>query len=200
MGKKILITGGIKSGKSQFALNIAREIEGAVPQLPSPLITTPDPAVPQPPSLLIATPDPSEKIFIATARSIDREMEDKIEKHKRERGSDFKTVEEAIHLGDVLKGINPSTAVIDCLTLWLSNLFFEVLEAEKLSEIENFIGALKEFSGNAIIVTNEVGWGIIPQDEISRMYQSELGILNHRTAQICDEVYMLISGIPLRIK
>jgi len=185
LGRKILITGGIKSGKSQFALNIAREIEGAIPQLHSPLITTPDPV---------------EKIFIATALPIDREMEDKIEKHKRERGSDFKTVEEAIHLGDVFKGINPSTAVIDCLTLWLSNLFFETSEAERESEIESFIKVLKEFEGNAIIVTNEVGWGIIPQDEISRMYQSELGILNQRTAQICDEVYMLISGIPLRIK
>lgn len=170
MGKKILITGGIKSGKSRFALNLAREIEEA------------------------------EKIFIATARPIDREMQDKIEKHKRERGSDFKTVEEAIHLGAVLKEINQSTAIIDCLTLWLSNLFFEVSETEKLSEIENFIGELSKFGGNAIIVTNEVGCGIIPQGEISRMYQGELGILNQKLAQICDEVYVIISGIPLKIK
>ena len=170
MGKKILITGGVKSGKSRFALKIAREIEKG------------------------------EKIFIATARPIDEEMEDKIEKHEKERGSDFQTVEEPIHLGDTLKKINQSTVVIDCLTLWLSNLFFEVRESEKLFEIESFIQALKEFGGNIIIVTNEVGWGIIPESETSRNYQAELGRLNQEVAEICDVVYVLISGIPSKIK
>ena len=170
MGKKILITGGVKSGKSRFALKIAREIEK------------------------------EEKIFIATARPIDEEMEDKIEKHKKERGNYFQTVEEPIHLGDTLKKINQSTVVIDCLTLWLSNLFFEVRESEKLFEIESFIQALKEFGGNIIIVTNEVGWGIIPESETSRNYQAELGRLNQEVAEICDEVYVLISGIPSKIK
>jgi adenosylcobinamide kinase/adenosylcobinamide-phosphate guanylyltransferase len=170
LARKILITGGIKSGKSRFALQLTRDIETG------------------------------EKIFIATARPIDREMEDKIEKHKKERGGDLKTVEAPIHLGDVLRAINPSTAVIDCLTLWLSNLFFEVNEEEKLREIEGLIGAVKEFTANVIIVTNEVGWGIIPGDEISRKYQSELGKLNQRVAEMCDEAYVMISGIPLRIK
>ncbi len=170
MGKKILITGGIKSGKSRFALKIAREIEKG------------------------------EKIFIATARPIDKEMEDKIATHKKVRGIDFQTVEEPIHLGAILKKINPSTVVIDCITLWLSNLLFELRESEKLFEIESFIGALKEFMGNAIIVTNEVGWGIIPADEISRRYQAELGSLNQEVCEICDEVYVLISGIPLKVK
>ncbi|HZX14540.1 MAG TPA: bifunctional adenosylcobinamide kinase/adenosylcobinamide-phosphate guanylyltransferase [Thermodesulfobacteriota bacterium] len=170
MGEKILITGGVKSGKSRFALKIAREIEKG------------------------------EKIFIATARPIDEEMEDKIEKHEKERGSDFQTVEEPIHLGDILTKINQSTVVIDCLTLWLSNLFFEVRESEKLFEIESFIQALKEFGGNIIIVTNEVGWGIIPESETSRNYQAELGRLNQEVAEICDVVYVLISGIPSKIK
>ena len=170
MGEKILITGGVKSGKSRFALKIAREIEK------------------------------EEKIFIATARPIDEEMEDKIEKHEKERGSDFQTVEEPIHLGDILTKINQSTVVIDCLTLWLSNLFFEVRESEKLFEIESFIQALKEFGGNIIIVTNEVGWGIIPESETSRNYQAELGRLNQEVAEICDVVYVLISGIPSKIK
>ena len=170
MGKKILITGGIKSGKSRFALKIAREIEKG------------------------------EKIFIATARPIDKEMEDKIATHKKVRGSDFQTVEEPIHLGAILKKINQSTVVIDCITLWLSNLFFELGQSEKLQEINIFIGALNEFKGNLIIITNEVGWGIIPADEISRRYQTELGSLNQRLGEICDEVYVLISGIPLKIK
>jgi len=171
LGKKILITGGIKSGKSRFALQIAREIEKG------------------------------EKIFIATARPIDREMEDKIGRHRKERKSDFKTMEVPIRLGEALKEVNPSsTAVIDCLTLWLSNLFFEVKGEDKTREIESFIRALGEFGGNVIIVSNEVGWGIIPGEEISRRYESELGSLNQKVAQVCDEVYVLISGVPLRIK
>ena len=170
MGKKILITGGIKSGKSRFALKIAREIEKG------------------------------EKIFIATARPIDKEMEDKIATHKKVRGSDFQTVEEPIHLGAILRKINQSTVVIDCSTLWLSNLFFELVESEKSDEKESFIQALKEFGGNIIIATNEVGWGIIPADETSRNYQAELGRLNQEVAENCDEVYILISGIPLKIK
>lgn len=170
MEKKILITGGVKSGKSSYALRLAREI------------------------------DKEEKLFIATARPIDAEMRDKIENHKRERGSNFKTIEAPIRLGDALSEFNSSTVIIDCLTLWLSNLFYEVKKKEKPREIESFIGALKEFRGNAIIVTNEVGWGIIPGDEISRKYQSDLGSLNQKVAEVCDEVYVMISGIPLRIK
>lgn len=170
MEKKILITGGVKSGKSSYALRLAREI------------------------------DKEEKLFIATARPIDAEMRDKIENHKRERGSNFKTIEAPIRLGDALSEFNSSTVIIDCLTLWLSNLFYEVKKEEKPREIESFIGALKEFRGNAIIVTNEVGWGIIPGDEISRKYQSDLGSLNQKVAEVCDEVYVMISGIPLRIK
>ncbi|MBI2487773.1 MAG: bifunctional adenosylcobinamide kinase/adenosylcobinamide-phosphate guanylyltransferase [Deltaproteobacteria bacterium] len=166
----MLITGGVKSGKSSYALRLAREI------------------------------DKEEKLFIATARPIDAEMRDKIENHKRERGSNFKTIEAPIRLGDALSEFNSSTVIIDCLTLWLSNLFYEVKKKEKPREIESFIGALKEFRGNAIIVTNEVGWGIIPGDEISRKYQSDLGSLNQKVAEVCDEVYVMISGIPLRIK
>lgn len=170
MGKKVLITGGVKSGKSSYALQLAKEMEKG------------------------------EKIFMATARPIDEEMEHKINKHKKERGSDFKTIEAPIRLGDTLSAFSSSTVIIDCLTLWLSNLFYEVREEEKSREIESFMGALKEFRGNAIIVTNEVGWGIIPGDEISRKYQSELGSVNQKVAEVCDGVYVMISGIPLRIK
>jgi len=170
LGKKILITGGIKSGKSRFALKLAREMGNG------------------------------EKIFIATARPIDEDMEKKIEKHKEERGIDFKTIEAPIHLGNALSEVRHSTVVIDCFTLWLSNLFFELKEEEKLRETDSFIEALNNFQGNVIIVTNEVGLGIIPADEISRRYQSELGSLNQRVAEICDEVYVLISGLPLRVK
>jgi adenosylcobinamide kinase/adenosylcobinamide-phosphate guanylyltransferase len=170
LGKKILITGGIKSGKSAFALELARKIERGA------------------------------KFFIATARRIDREMEEKIERHQKERGSHFRTKEAPIHLGNALREVKHSTAVIDCLTLWLSNLFFELKEEEKLREVESLIEELNKYVGNAIIVTNEVGWGIIPADEISRSYQSELGSLNQRIAEICDEVYVLISGIALKVK
>lgn len=170
MARKILVTGGIKSGKSRIALKLASDIESG------------------------------EKFFIATARAIDPEMQEKIAKHKGERGNDFRTQEEPIHLGAALRRIDPSTAVVDCLTLWVSNLLFELSEEEKLSAIEDFFAALREASGSIIIVTNEVGWGIIPSDEVSRQYQNELGTLNQQVAQVCDEVYVMFSGIRMRIK
>jgi len=168
--KKVLITGGIKSGKSRFALKLAGEM------------------------------DKEEKLFIATARPFDMEMQEKIEKHKRERGRDYKTLEEPIKIGAELKKSSPSTTVIDCLTLWLSNLIFETKETEKEKEIKEFIEVLEQFEGNLVIVTNEVGSGIISSNEVSRSYQSELGRINQDVAQICDNVYMLVSGIPLKIK
>jgi len=170
LARKILITGGIKSGKSKLALQLAKQVGDG------------------------------EKFFVATARAIDDEMRGKIEKHRTDRGEGFKTIEEPLALGDILKQFLSSTVVIDCLTLWLSNLFFEIGEEKKKREIENFVNALKEFRGNLIIVSNEVGWGLIPGDEISRRYQSELGSLNQVVAEMCDEAYVLISGNALKIK
>jgi adenosylcobinamide kinase/adenosylcobinamide-phosphate guanylyltransferase len=167
--RKILITGGVKSGKSRFALEMARKLG-------------------------------EKTLFIATARPIDAEIREKIERHKKERGKEFITIEEPIKLAKVLKEATHLTAVIDCITLWLSNLFFELPDDQREKEIKDFIETAREFKGYIITVSNEVGWGIIPENRLSRLYQEELGMVNQKIASICNEVYLLVSGIPLRLK
>lgn len=169
MVKKVLVTGGIKSGKSSYALELADQYKG-------------------------------EKTFLATARAFDTEMAEKIEKHKAERSDDFNTVEEPIEIGKIVSAIDAKLLVLDCVTIWLSNLFFEKEPEQRKNCIEEFLQSIKNSSSDLIIVTNEVGGGIIPENKMSREYQSELGKLNQRIAKLCDEVYLLVSGVPLKIK
>ncbi len=168
MAKKILVTGGIKSGKSSFALELARKHEG-------------------------------QKTFLATAKAFDKEMEEKIKRHRAERGNDFVTLEEHLRIGKVLENNYP-VLLIDCITIWLSNLYFESNEEEIENYKTKFLENLSKYNGELIVVTNEVGGGIIPENSLSRKYQSELGKLNQKIAAICDEVYLLVSGIPMKIK
>lgn len=160
---KILITGGIKSGKSSLALRLALERFG------------------------------EPRCFLATAEAPDEEMSRRIENHRRERGGRFVTVEEPIRIDRVLA----DNVLLDCVTLWMNNLFFKGLEDE-------WEGILSRFSsrpaGNTIFVTNEVGWGNIPLDAATRRYNEYLGRANTFLAARCDEVYCVMAGIPLRLK
>ncbi len=169
MAKKILITGGIKSGKSSYALELADKYEG-------------------------------EKTFLATARAFDNEMAEKIKRHKAERSDDYKTIEEPVKVGKIISKINTPLLIIDCITIWLSNLYFETEEEQRNFLINDFFENLNKYKGDLIVVTNEVGGGIIPENKMSRNYQSVLGKLNQRIAAVSDEVYVLISGVPMKIK
>ena len=169
MAKKILITGGIKSGKSRYALELADKYEG-------------------------------EKTFLATARAFDNEMAEKIKRHKAERSDDYKTIEEPVKVGKKISKVNTPLLLIDCITIWLSNLYFETDEEQRDFQISEFFENLHNYKGDLIVVTNEVGGGIIPENKMSRNYQSVLGKLNQRIAAVSDEVYVLISGVPMKIK
>ena len=169
MVKNILVTGGIKSGKSSYALELADKYKG-------------------------------EKIFLATARAFDDEMAEKIERHKAERSDSYKTIEEPIKIGKIISEVSSTLLVIDCITIWLSNLFFETEPEQRNIYVNEFLESIKNFNGEIIIVTNEVGSGIIPENKISREYQSELGKLNQEIAKLCDEVYLLVSGVAVKIK
>lgn len=161
----ILITGGIKSGKSSQALKLAMKYE--------------------------------KRAFIATAEPIDDEMRKRIEKHKLKRGNLFDTYEEPVYVPKVLKDISPKydTIVLECITTYLGNLFHYDFDIELLiGELLNTI------SGKEIIVTNEVGLGVIPTNELSRRYVDTLGELNARLASMADEVYFMVSGLKMRIK
>jgi len=162
---KILITGGIKSGKSSLALKIASNFEG-------------------------------KKVFVATAEPFDSEMKDRIERHRRERGSEFLTIEEPLYLNRVLKKLNCSVAVVDCLTVWCGNL----MHYGRLDLIDDFIEAFKSLDYNIVVITNEVGLGVVPSNRLSREYIERLGLLNQKIASISDIVIFMVSGQPLFLK
>jgi adenosylcobinamide kinase/adenosylcobinamide-phosphate guanylyltransferase len=173
MAKITLLTGGVRSGKSSFALSLAKQYKG-------------------------------KKAFIATAMAIDHEMELRIKNHRMSRGRLFTTVEEPYELGKVIACVDGSVSVIvvDCLTVWLGNLFYKYGEKEKkvLEKVHSFTKDLKRTTTDCIIVTNETGWGIVPENELSRKFRDVAGYLNQEVARISDEVYLLCSGIPVRIK
>lgn len=167
----IFVTGGARSGKSSFALADAAGL-------------------------------PGRKAFIATARPSDDEMKARIERHRRDRGDVYDTYEEPLNVGDLMKEIEDRYEVIilDCLTLWLANLMFAGADVER--ETEQLVGCLvaPRSAGSIYIVSNEVGMGIVPADDLSRKYRDAAGFLNQRIAEIAHEVYMSVSGIPVKIK
>lgn len=164
----ILITGGVKSGKSTFALRKALEYE--------------------------------KRAFVATGVPFDDEMKVRIQRHKEERGELFDTFEEPVNVADILKEIDGRYSVIlfECLTTYLGNLFYYGIDVQK--ELEKLINVLISMKSEVIVVTNEVGWGIIPDNELSRKYAEILGRTNTTLASIAKEVYSVIAGIEVRIK
>jgi len=171
MPKITFITGGSRSGKSSYALKLAENY--------------------------------SEKFFIATAEACDDEMKSRIEKHKAERGNEFVTIEEPVNLASTIKSlpISAEVAVIDCLTVWLGTVMHRFgFDKDDFSQIEDFLKILKNPPCDLIIVSNEVGMGIIPHDALTRKYRDIAGFLNQHTAKIANEVILTVSGIPIKIK
>ena len=161
----ILILGGVKSGKSSFALRKALE-------------------------------HPEPRAFVATAEPIDEEMQARIERHRRERGDLFETFEEPVELPRLLERLEGySVVVVDCLTVWLGNLFHYGLDVRDYCD-----RLLSSLRGNEVIVSNEVGLGVIGADRTTRLYVEQLGRLNSEIAGMADEVYMMIAGMSLRLK
>ena len=159
---RLLITGGIKSGKSTYALERANLIQG-------------------------------NKIFLATAIPFDKEMEDRIIRHKEERGSEYITIEEPIEIHLHIK----DNLILDCITVWMNNLFYKQREDDWKNILELFLSGNND---NIIIVTNEVGLGNIPMDPVARKYNEYLAAANKMVAESMDEVVMMVSGLPMWIK
>lgn len=172
MSKKIVfILGGARSGKSTFALKEASK-------------------------------DSGKKAYIATAEALDEEMKERIEEHKRKRGNDWITYEEPLRIDYVIKETESkySVIVIDCMTLWLSNLLHS--KSDEVHEIKNLIDTLRitHHASRIYIVSNEVGMGIVPDNEMARRFRDMAGLLNQRIAEVADEVYMVVAGLANRIK
>lgn len=134
-------------------------------------------------------------VFIATAEALDEEMAVRIAKHRAERGSAFETIEEPLDLARAIRSAECDALVVDCLTLWLSNLMRASEE-----KTEETIAAAKEKSAEVIFVTNEVGCGIVPGNALAREFRDLAGVMNQHFAEAADEVYWMVFGQPLRVK
>ena len=171
MGKITLILGGARSGKSTQALNLAKGIK--------------------------------KTAFIATCQGLDKEMKERILKHKVVRPRNWKTFEEAKELAKLLVRIDNSfdCIIVDCLTLLVSNLVLSGCKDEAIvDKIKAFLSELKKKKAKAIIVSNEVGLGIVPANKLARRFRDIAGKVNQLVAKESDEVLFIISGLPLVVK
>lgn len=147
-------------------------------------------------ALELALKKGEKRAFIATAEAIDEEMSSRIAKHKEERGNLFDTYEEPLDIHAILKKTGDyDVVVVECMTTWLENLFHYDRNIDEM--VEKFIASI---NGNEIIVSNEIGMGVIPENPLTRTFVEALGRLNARIAQIADEVYFVVSGIGVKIK
>ena len=168
----ILILGGARSGKSSFAIKFAGEKAG-------------------------------KKFYLATAEPLDNEMKERIERHKKERPSSWETIEETKDIPQTLRNLRSKcdVVILDCVTLWLSNLLHEGHdESEILKITEELLSVVKENDYLLVAVSNEVGLGIVPDNGLARRFRDIAGRVNQEIASAADEVYFLLSGIPKRIK
>jgi adenosylcobinamide kinase / adenosylcobinamide-phosphate guanylyltransferase len=168
----VFIIGGARSGKSQFALEMARIF-------------------------------PGPKAYLATAQPLDEEMSDRIRRHRESRGKDWETLEEPLNIAGVLdeRGSQFDLILLDCLTLWLSNAMMAGWTEEKvLSETDRFLRAARGARSSLLIVSNEVGLGIVPDNPAARTFRDWSGWIHQKVAREADEVYFLLCGIAQRIK
>jgi adenosylcobinamide kinase / adenosylcobinamide-phosphate guanylyltransferase len=191
-----LLTGGARSGKSTRALLLAQQLARA--GLPG------------------AVPLPDRSIaFVATAQPIDADMAARIRAHRAERGPEFSTVEIPLDLPGALPDLRRThrAVIVDCLTVWVGNLFCDPEAQDGQEQAEGWIaaridalcvsvraGAADGVGCPVIFVTNEVGMGIIPADPLSRCYRDALGRCNQRIAAMADSVELMVCGFPVRVR
>lgn len=168
MGKSILITGGARSGKSRMA-------EGWV------------------------AAQGDTPVYIATAQAFDTEMEARIAAHQARRGANWTTVQEPLALVDALTTTDgQGPRLVDCLTLWLSNLMHA--DRDWRAEAGALANAIPLQTSPVTFVTNEVGGGIVPENALARAFRDAAGEVNQTIAAAVDEVYLAVSGYPLQVK
>lgn len=181
----IVVTGGARSGKSSFAESLLRERAGEV-------------------------------LYVATAMAFDEEMKDRISKHRQRRPVHWRTLEAYAGLGTGIRENHQrgEAILLDCLTIMISNLLldtdtdFEHMTPTKADQLEELVqrevsallNALRETQSLAVVVTNEVGWGLVPSNSMGRFFRDVAGRMNQLAAAAADEVYLVVCGLPVRIK
>jgi len=185
MKELILVLGGVRSGKSRFAEELAHQLGQKV-------------------------------LFVATAQSLDEDMCRRIERHRQDRPGAWRTLEAPRQVGQALQThlAGADMVLLDCLTVLVSNLMMganmdesqmealapDDLEQRVNEELEGLLGALKDTEASLIIVSNEVGMGVVPPYPAGRVYRDVLGRANQALAQKADRVYLLLAGIPVELK
>ncbi len=140
-------------------------------------------------------------IYIATAEAGDQEMVERITHHKRRRGKQWILIEEPLYLSTILDNLNPKeSALVDCLTLWLSNWLCLEDHQGWIDERQRFLSGLRDMQGSLWFVSNETGMGVIPPNALGRRFVDESGKLHQEIAQQADVVTQMICGIPKQIK
>jgi len=179
----ILIIGGARSGKSRFAQELGLKLGEPV-------------------------------LFVATAVAGDDEMQHRIEQHRRERSATWTTLEITTHVGSQIdRQVGRSKVVIgDCITLLANNIFNQyidqtseqidasLIEQKLIAEIDELIDCINHTAASFIMVTNEVGTGLVPANKVGRLYRDLLGLANQKLAARAEEVYLMVAGLPVLIK
>ena len=139
-------------------------------------------------------------VYLATAQALDGEMAARITHHRERRGADWVVVEEPLELPEALsRAAGPDRAVlVDCLTLWLTNVLLAEREPER--EADRLLAELAGLAGPAVLVSNEVGWGVVPANALARRFADEAGRLHQRVAAVADAVVLVAAGLPLWLK
>ena len=166
-----LVLGGARSGKSRLAFTLAGE---ALP-----------------------------KAFVATGEARDEEMAARIRKHQDDRDPAWETQEIPVDVSGWLKthGATYKTVIIDCLTLWLSNLLGSGIQTSQMpAYTDELMRAARMVPGTVVLVSNEMGMGIVPGDAMTRQFRDLAGIMNQRVAAAADAVYLVVSGLPVKLK
>jgi len=165
--------GGCRSGKSRYALELATQAAGR------------------------------NRIFVATCMPGDKEMEERVRRHQKERSQSWTTVEAPLNLAEALDEHDRqgNVIVVDCLTLWLSNLLLEINNPEEIEvHIKRLIQSLESSQCPVFLVSNEVGTGIVPENRLARRFRDVAGFANQKVAACSDMVIWMVAGIPVSIK
>ena len=179
----VLITGGARSGKSRFAQELAIRVNESV-------------------------------LFVATAQAGDEEMQERIQRHKKARPASWNTLEATTNIGSQISQEIAGTRVviIDCIALLVNNIFSQysdpngeqtaasLIEEKVIGEINELVECINKTDARFIIVTNEIGLGLVPISRIGRLYRDVMGKANQRLAQEAEEVYLMVAGLPVQIK
>ncbi|MEL7567433.1 MAG: bifunctional adenosylcobinamide kinase/adenosylcobinamide-phosphate guanylyltransferase [Dehalobacterium sp.] len=186
MGKSVLVTGGARSGKSRFAEELMKKLPGPV-------------------------------LYLATAKVFDEEMQYRVEKHRQSRPAEWNTIEAYRDLGKIIsdQGKGYQGVLVDCITIMVTNLLFDMPEIQQedfsrksmekvegiiMEEAAGLVKGIASSNATVVMVTNELGSGIVPEYPLARVFRDIAGRVNQYLAAQADEVYLAVCGLPMRLK